>query len=397
MILSRLFAPRAKMSVDEVLRRLDAWPTTSSGAVVTEQTALAQATVYSCVKILSESIASLPLGLYRKVSEKTTQQVLTHDALDVMAAPNAWMTQHELVQFWVAHQELRGNAYSFKARAGGRVKEILPLHPSAVSVRQNPDWSIVYTVGSDKDASGECGPDRVMHLRNFGSESYVGLSTIGLHREAIGLALQTEKHGAVLFKNGAQMGAILEAPSALSDQAYERLKKSLEEEHGGVVNAHKSLILEEGLKASRIGMTNEDSQFLETRRFQKQEIAAIFGVPLFLLNDTEKSTTWGSGLEQIGRAFVNFTLKPRLSRLTQVLGRELLTREERRDHFFAFDTDEFTLGTIKERFEAWASGITNGVISPNEARAWEKLNPRAGGDEYLQPLNLGASGTPAKE
>lgn len=392
MILDRLYRNAINVSDPEsVARALDGYAATASGAVVNERTAMAQATVYACVRILSESIAMLPIRLMRHQNGRT-DEVDTHNALDVLYTPNGWMTPHEYMQLWVSCVELRGNFNSFKNRNGrSEVRELLPLLPQQVTVRQEPDWSLVYTVSGDKE-SGTFTQEQILHARGLSSDGYQGMSTLQVHRESIGLALQTEKHGASLFKNGAQLGVILQHPKTLGDDAYKRLKSEFDAKYAGAGNAHKTLILEEDMKVEKVTMTAQDSQFLETRRFQKQEIAAIFGIPMFLLNDTEKSTTWGSGLEQISKAFVTYTLKPRLSRITQTLARELLSRSERRNHFFAFDTDEFNLASLKERFEAYAKGIEAGLINPNEGREKENMNPREGGEVYRLPANIGQEG-----
>lgn len=398
MLLSRIGASRASnpqgagRSIQEIFELLDqSGFETASGARITTHKALMQSTVWACVRILSESIAQLPVELKRKRSGRI-EDVDEHPALSLIRTPNDWQTPHEFWQNQIAWMELRGNGYAYKVRNGrGRVMEMLPLTEDQVSVEQDQDWRLIYTVGSEQ-INNTFTPEQMFHLRNFGVSSYVGLSTIGYAREAIGLALRTEEHGARLFKNGAQLGRTFEHPNQLSQDAYERLKKSLANEHGGASNAWKTLILEEGMKVSSPGMTNEDSQFLETRRFQKQDIAAVFGVPLFLLNDTEKSTTWGSGLEQITKGYVRFTLAPRLSRIEQTLNRELLLPQERGEYFFKFNTDQFSLGEFKERMEGYKIGIEGGVINPNEARSKEGMNARDGGDEYRQPMNIGSEG-----
>ena len=293
-----------ELTPDQVAERIDGSYHANSGAAVTEETAWGQSTVYACVRILSESIAMLPIRLVRRQGGRT-EEVENHAALDVLYNPNGWQTPHEYMQQWVSTTELRGNFNSLKTRNGrGQVVALLPLLAQQVSVEQRDDWSLVYQVSSGRETQGTYNQNEMLHARGMSSDGYRGMSTIGLHREAIGLALQTEKHGAVLFKNGAQMGKVFHTDGTLSDGAYDRLKRDINNKYEGVKNAHRSMILEEGLKVESIAMTNEDSQFLETRRFQKQEIAAICGVPMFLLNDTEKATTWGSGLEQISKAFV---------------------------------------------------------------------------------------------
>lgn len=392
MILERMFQRAIDISDPEsVARALEGRYGTASGAVVNERTAMAQATVYSCVRILSESIAMLPIRLM-KYENGRTDEVENHNALDVLYSPNNWMTPHEFMQLWVSCVELRGNFNSYKNRNGRQeVRELLPLLPQQVTVRQESDWRLVYTVSGER-ASGEYSQEQILHARGLSSDGYQGMSTLAVHRESIGLALQTEKHGATLFKNGAQLGVIFKHPKTLSDEGHARLLADLNAKYAGAGNAHKSILLEEDMGVEKVTMTSQDSQFLETRRFQKQEIAGIYGIPMFLLNDTEKSTTWGSGLEQISKAFVTYTLKPRLSRITQTLARELLSRSERKNHFFTFDTDEFNLASLKERFEAYGKGIESGVINPNEARDKENMNPRTGGEVYRLPANIGQEG-----
>lgn len=363
-----------------------------SGISVTPESALRQTTVYQCVRIVGEAIASLPLGLYRKEGKRKIE-VTDHPALEVLAEPNDWMTQHELMQFLLAHTELAGNAFAFKIRNGeGRVRRILPVRPDECTVEQMQDWSLLYSIGTDRGISGTYGPDRVMHLRNFGTDGYLGLSTIRLHREQIGLSLQMQRHAAALFANGAQLGRFFVTPHQLDDPAFERLKAEIKAQAEGAHNSGKSMLLDNGLDVKSVAMNNEDAQFIELMQLTTAQIAGLFGVPLFMVNQTEKSTSWGSGMEQIGRAFVNYALKPRLSRLTQTMRRELLLPAERRDHFFAFDTDEFVMGDFMQRMQGYEKGINSGVLSPNEAREWENLNPRDGGDDYRIPLNTGTDG-----
>lgn len=368
----------------DLIAQLDAGGAITGGTYVSEAMALRQATVFTCVKIISESVASLPIGLYRKTPQHELVEVTDHPALELIARPNNWMTWHELCQYWVTHSELRGNAYAFKVRTGdGRVRELYPLRPDQVGVRQDYDWSLKYTVGAGKEnINGTYGPERVFHLRNFGTTGYVGESTIALARDEIGLGLQMQKHASNLFKNGTNIGTVFLHPKTLSDPAYQRLKESIDKNFSGPKNTGRPFIAEEGMTVEKLGMTLEDAQFLDSRRFSKQEIAGLFGVPMFLLNDTEKSTTWGSGLEQIGRAFLNFSLGPRLDRICDTLARELLNDKERRDHVFAFDTDQITLGDFASRMSGYKTAIAARVMKPNEARRRENMNPYPGGDEF---------------
>ena len=401
MLLSPNRKRSTKYDVEEISRRIEdrSEGLTESGAVVSYRRAMQQATVWACVRIISESIASLPVELVRKGPGGTIQPVEDHPALDLLHRPNDWQTCHEFIQQNVIWMELRGNGYAFKVRSGdGRVRRLMPISEDFVDVQQLGDWALRYYIGSEHpQVSGEFGPDRVMHWRNFALDSYRGLSTIGYAREAVGLALQTETHGARLFRQGAQGGMVLEHPGTLSDDAYNRLKESVSKTWEGASNAWRTKILEEGMKVNNLGMTNEDSQFLETRKFQKEEIASLFGVPMFLLNASEKATTWGSGLEQITKSFIRFTLGPRLHRIAQIFAHELLAPNERRDLMFRFNSDAFTLGDFKERMDGYRSGIESGVMNPNEARKKEGMNPRDNGDEYRRPVNIAIEGEENEE
>lgn len=386
-------APERKetMSIDDLVARMETWGAfTASGATVTTDTALQQVTVWACNRILSEAIGQLPVVVQRRESGRWVDAT-DHDALELLFEPNNFWTQHDLFSYLTVWSEMRGNGLLLKsADSRGKVRRLLPVNADDAQIKLEDDWTLSYQLSGA--LSGDYTSKKIFHLRNFGTSGAIGLSTIANCREAIGLALKTEEHGARLFQNGAKVGLAIEAPGELGETVYERLHSHITKHHSGAGNAHKTMILEGGATVKPIGMTSEDAQFLETRRFQKQEIASLYGIPLFLLNDTEKSTTWGTGLEQISKAFVRYTLAPRLSRLAQTLNRELIPSKERRVTRFVFNTDAFTLGEFKERMEGYKVAIDAGVLNPNEAREEEGRNAREGGDEYRQPLNIGTEG-----
>jgi len=365
---------------------------TGSGIHINAATAMRQSTVWACVRIISETIAQLPIEVHTRQPNGTWADATDHDLLQLLAEPNAWQTQHDLIATLVAWSEMQGNGYLYKnSNARGRVLRLLPLEGNAVDVDMLPDWELRYTVSSEYGPNGIYGPDKVFHLRNFGSDGYRGLSTIGNHREGIGLALQLEKHAVAAYRNGLQTGQWVELENSLGDDELLQFKEALAKLKGAS-KAGETPVFHGAKLHSLGGMNLTDAQYIESRRMQKQEIAAIFGVPLFLLNDTEKSTTWGTGLEQLSRSFGRFSLAPRLKRLSETLVRELVPPEQRRKTRVVFDTDQFTLGEFKERMDGYKSGIEAGVINPNEAREIEGWNRRAGGDDYRQPLNVGTEG-----
>jgi len=380
---------RQKSDFDEVIERLDNQTysaNTWAGMSVTTQTAMQQATVYACVRILAETIASLPIIVQTRNADRRWYET-DHDILAVLSRPNDWQTQHDLISQWVAWSELRGNAFAIKGLSRGHVRLLYPLQATGVDVEQLQDWSLTYTVSAENGFAGHFGPDQVFHLRNFGTDGYEGISTIAQLRNDIGLAQRAKEHGARVFMNGATAGRVIEADGVKSSEQALEMQRQFDQKYAGAQNSGKTPVMWGGSKLKEIGMNAQDAQMLETLKFQKQEIAGIFGVPLFLLNDTEKSTTWGTGLEQISKSFMRFSLRPRLNRLVSTMQRELLMRKEQATTRFVFDTDAFTLGSFEETMSAAEKAINNGILNPNEARDLINRNPRDGGDDYRQTPN----------
>lgn len=378
---------------EEIIEMLDGnGYRSASGAVVNSTSSMRQATVWACVRILSEIIAQLPVSVQRKEGGQWIE-AQEHDALELLAQPNDWMSQHDLVSHLVFWSELVGDSYFFKnSNARGKVTRLLPIRGDECTPDMKADWNLLYECSSSDGINGEFGPDKIFHLRNFSNNGYKGLSTIGNMREGIGLALKLEEHGAKQFSKGLISSHWIEAPLGMDEASKSAIKAAIKSYEGGE-NSGKTMLLSGGMKLNEMGgMTAADAQYLESRRFQKQDIASIFGVPLFLLNDTEKSTTWGTGLEQLSRSFVRFSLNPRLNRLSQTLNRELTLKGEALKTRFVFDTDGFTLGEFKERMEGYRSGIESGVLNPNECRDIEGRSPREGGDEFRIPMNTAQEG-----
>ena len=385
MLLTRISPKPAQKqrTAEEILAILDGHSLdTIAGSSVTIDSAMTQTTVWACVRILSESIAQLPIAVQERQGEAWVY-VEDHDSVALLAKPNDWQTQHEFLASLVSWMELRGNGFALKiADKQGKIHKMLPLRGDKVEVKQDDNWAISYRY-NQRDYT----PGQMLHLRNFGTDGFQGLSTIANARNTIGLAMAMEAHGAALFKNGASIGKVLKAANRIDEEAEARLKRRLSE-YTGASNAHKTLLLDQGLEIDSISMTNADSQWLEARKLSKSEIATIFGIPDFMLNSTEKSTTWGSGLEQLSQAFVRYTLQPRMSRIAQTLNRELIPEKDRTRFRFVFDTDQMTMGDFAKRMTGYSTAITAGVLSANEAREIEGRNPREGADEYLTPMNM---------
>lgn len=381
--------------LDEYLR---SGSSTTSGAHVTPESAMRVATVFACVRIRAGAVKNLPLDIKRRVSDEVREDASDHYLWDIFKRrPNRWQTPAEFKQMLETHVQMRGNGYAMKVVSRGRVLELIPMAASRVTVRQLDDLSLAYKYVRTDGGEVVLPQSEVLHLRGLTLDGIVGVSPITYAREAIGLAMQTEKHGASLFKNGAIPGLMLEHPNAIGPAAVESLKQSLEE-YRGAENAHKSLVLEEGMKANtQVGMTNEDAQFLDTRKFQRSDIAMFFGVPPHMIGDTEKQTSWGTGIEQQRDGFLTFTLEDSLTMWEEAIARDLLPATERQI-YARFNRNAFLRGDIKTRWDSYTKARQWGILNPDEVRALEDMNPRGdeGGKEYAVPPNA-AGNAPTKE
>lgn len=366
--------------------------TSASGVAVSPQTAMQSAAVYSSVKVLAESIGMLPLNLYRKEANNA-RTLLSDHPLHVLChdQPNEWMTSVEFWEMMVMSLNLRGNAYAYINRnRSGQVVELLPLQPDMVQVEMSTDFQLEYRISMPNGAFKRLGVGEIFHIRGLTLNGWLGISPIAYARESIGLALATERFGGQLFKNGAKMGGVLEHPGKLSKESYERIKTSFDEAHSGD-NAHKTALLEEGMKFARISLSANDSQFLETRKYQRSEIAAIFRVPPHMIGDLERATF--SNIEQQSLEFVNYSLMPWLVRIEKAIKRDLMTPDERKTMTAKFNVSGLLRGDASARSALYHNGILDGWMTRNEARAAESelgivLSPIDGLDLPLIPLNM---------
>lgn len=363
---------------------------TAAGVRVTEETALQSVAVYACVRIIAEAVASLPLITYRRLEPRGKERATGHWLYPLLHdAPNPELTAPEFRELLTAHLQLWGNAYAEVIRdGGGRVLALWPLPPwRTAPERVGPRRAIVYRVQADGG-----GPDRVLtagevfHLRGLGTDGLRGLSVVGLAREAIGLSQATLEYGARFFGNGARPGGVLEHPGKLSDQAYARLRDSWEDRHRGAANAARIAVLEEGLKYQQVGLPPEDAQFLQTRNYQRNEIATLFRVPPHMVGDMERSTH--SNIEQQSQEFVSYSLTPWLVRWESRIAKDLLPATDRGQLFAEHLLTALLRGDTLARYQAYAIGRQWGYLSANDVRELENMNPAAGGDAYLVPLNM---------
>ncbi|WP_454914993.1 phage portal protein [Xanthobacter sediminis] len=374
---------------------------TASGAVVNETSAMRVAAAWRCVNIIAGTVSSLPLDLIRRESETVRRPAAGHPLRQVLTVkPNTWQTPSEFKRMLQAHLLLRGNAYARKVMSGQRLIGLIPIHPDRVQVEQNSDLSLTYSVSRPDGQMLKLGQRDLLHLRGLSLDGVCGLSVLSHMREALGLALQAEQAGARLFKNGSFGNVVLKHPAHLSKEAQETLKASFMEAASGVENTGKVILLEEGLDVAPVAMTAEDTQFLQNREFQRYDIAMFFGVPPHMIGATEKTTSWGSGIEQQGIGFVTYTLNDWLVIWQEAIKRDLIAEAEWDAFDARFYVQGLLKGDVKARWDAYVKAMQWGVYSPDDVRALEDQNPRPdgkGGIYYDPPNTAGTGGSGTEE
>lgn len=366
----------------------------SSGRRVTERTAMQMTAVYSCVRILSETLASLPLHIYES-SETNSRKATKHPLYKLLHdEPNPEMTSFIFRETLMTHLVLWGNAYAQIIRNGkGEVLALYPLMPDRMRVDRDEYGQLYYEyMLSDSDANAkESGAVRlstqdILHIPGLGFDGLVGYSPIAMAKNAIGMAIATEEYGAAFFANGATPSGILTHPGVIKNP--EAMRESWSKGFGGR-NSHKVAILEEGMNYTPISIAPNEAQFLETRKFQLNEIARIFRVPPHMVGDLEKSSF--SNIEQQSLEFVKYTLDPWVSRFEQAMTRRLLTDDEKKKYYIKFNVDGLMRGDYQSRMNGYATARQNGWMSANDIRALENLDlisDEEGGNLYLINGNM---------
>ena len=370
---------------------------TTSGKTVNERTAMQTTSVYACVRILAEAVACLPLHIYQHTPDGGKQRITDHPLYYLLHdEPNPEMTSFVFRETLMAHLLLWGNAYAQIIRDGrGRVLALYPLLPSRMEVGRLPNGDLVYSYRRDFESSREntyngtvnLRRDEVLHIPGLGFDGLVGYSPIAMAKNAIGMALATEEYGATFFANGANPGGVLEHPGVIKD--IQRVKDSWNAAYQGSGKAHKVAVLEEGMKFSSIGIPPEQAQFLQTRKFQINEIARIFRVPPHMIGDLDKSSF--SNIEQQSLEFVKYTLDPWVVRWEQSLQQALLLPSEKPELFIRFNLDGLLRGDYQSRMSGYATARQNGWMSANDIRELEAMNripAEEGGDLYLVNGNM---------
>lgn len=363
---------------------------TTTGVTVSPESALRHTTVLICMRVLSESVASLPCILYKRRKDGGKDRAVDHPLYNVLHnKANGWNTSFEYFEGSMVNLASRGNAYSLvEKNSKGQTVGLVPLNPDGVDIKQARDWSPVYEATLPDNTKAKLSTSEMHHIRGPLPRGYRGRSIITLAREAIGLGIATEKFGSALFENGAKPSGVLKHPKTLLTPAQERLKEQFAQRHAGLENAHKPLILEEGMEWVALSINPDDAQFLETRKFQRSEIAGIFRVPAHFVNDMEKASF--SNIEHQSLDFVIHSLRSWLKRIEQAINRDLLSLVEQQDYFVEFLIDDLLRGDFFNRMQGYALQIQNRLATPNEVRSRENQNPIEGGDKLVETNNISA-------
>ena len=365
---------------------------TTSGKPVNERTAMQTTAVYACVRILAEAVASLPLHVYEYQDDGGKKLVHDHPLYYLLHdEPNPEMTSFVFRETLMSHLLIWGNAYAQIIRDGaGRVIGLYPLLPDKMEVQRDDKGNIYYVYSRNSDENPtfkEYGniklkAEDVLHIPGLGFDGLIGYSPIAMAKNAVGMTLACEEYGASFFANGANPGGVLEHPGVLKDPS--KVRESWNSVYRGVSNAHKIAVLEEGMKYQQIGIPPEEAQFLETRKFQINEIARLYRIPPHMVGDLDKSSF--SNIEQQSLEFVKYTLDPWVIRWEQSLQRSLLLPGEKGKYFIKLNVDGLLRGDYQSRMNGYAVGRQNGWFSANDIREMENMNPipdEEGGNLYL--------------
>lgn len=357
----------------------------SSGKAVTADKAIRLSAVWSCVRLLSESVSTLPVKIYTRQADGSRKLAQDHPVYQVLCRrPNLEMTPSRFMLMVVASICLRGNAFVEKLFIGSKLVSLVPLLPQNMVVKRLDTGRLEYTY--TEDGKKRIIPEKnLMHIRGFGLDGVCGMMPMMAGRDVIGAAMAVEESAAKIFENGLQSSGFLSADEALNDEQRERLRGYMQA-FAGSKNAGKIMVLEGGLKYQNVTMNPEAAQMLESRSFSIEEICRWFRVPPFMVGHTSKQSSWASSLEGMNLQFLTHTLRPLLVNIEQEISRCLLNGEE--DLFAEFSVEGLLRADSAGRAAYYTSALQNGWMSRNDVRRLENMPPIEGGDIYTVQLNL---------
>lgn len=362
-------------------------PLSQAGVPVNPETALRLAAVWACVRIIAETVATVPLPVYERLSDGGKERVRRHPLYDVLHdRPNRWQTSFEWREMMTGHAVLRGNAFSrIVPGPRGPVDQLIPLHPDRVRVEQLDNGDLRYEVRRQDGTTYRLLQDEMFHLRGLSSDGISGLALTAYAQESFGTALAAEGYAARFYSQDGSPGGVLETEATLGPTAYQNLTQSWKQAHTGPKGWHQPAILEQGLKWHQIGLSPEDAMLIDQKKWSVADCARWFRMPPHMIGDHERGAAYAS-VEQQALDFVVFTMTPWFVRWEQRLNSDLVLAPQR--FFVEFLLDGLLRGDIESRYKAYAVGRNWGWLSANDVRRSENMNPIEDGDEYLRPLNM---------
>lgn len=356
----------------------------SSGEAVTVDSALQLSAVWACVRLIAETIATLPISLYEKKPDGTRTVATAHALYSIIhTQPNAENTAAEFWEVIVASMLLSGNGYARKLRAGGRLIGLELMLPQRTNVKRLETGALQYRYTNLNGTVDTLSEDDVLHIRGFSTDGLLGLTPIEYACEIIGNSTAANKASGSVFRNGLRPAGVLQSDQVIAPAQREQVRTSLAENFAGAQNAGKTMVLEGGFKYQAIQMNPGDVQLLETRSFNIEEICRWYRVPPFMVGHSEKSTTWGSGLEQMTIGFLTFSLRPWLTRIEQAIRRSLLAPEEREKYYAEFSVEGLLRADSAGRAAFYSTMTQNGIMTRDECRVKENLAPMGGNAAVL--------------
>jgi HK97 family phage portal protein len=391
--LGALLVGETRSTMAEAIKKFlsgeDDYPTaTAAGTSVSETSALSLTAVYSCVRLLAWTTAMLPLQVFKNLTPRGKSPAREHPVYDLLHdAPNPEQTSFKWRELMSVHMNLWGAGISeIEFDGAGNPIALWPIPPWRVEPKRLASGAIVYDINLDAGGTRTLSSYQVIVFSAMSTSSYQWMSPIAVHRETLGASMAVKEFGAKTFGQGTNPAGVVYHPGKLSETSEKSLKESFAG-YAGLGNAHRLMLLQEGMKWERIGLPPEDAQYLETRRYDISEAARIWNIPLFMLQDHEKQTSWGTGIEEQKDGFVTFTMLPILIQEEQELKKKLIFDKE---YFVKFNVNSLMRGKILDRFNAHKIGRDGGWLSANDIREIEDQNPLPGeeGDIYLVPLNF---------
>lgn len=385
-----IFRARDKPGVKNAVSSAEifSFGTSAAGKNVSPRTSMELSTVYACVRVISETIASLPIGIY-EVTDGGGRKAMEHPLYRLLHdEPNEEMTSFVWREVTLTHLLLWGNAYSQILRNGkGEVLGLYPLLPDKMAVDRDSRGRITYTYTTTDGNQTNLKAEQVLHIPALGFDGIVGYSPIALEKSALGLSIAAEEYGGKFFANGARPSGVLVHPNHIKDPG--KLRASWNAAYGGSANGGKTAVLEEGVSYTPISIPNNEAQFIESRKFQVSEICRIFRVPPHLVGDLEHATF--SNIEHQSISFAEHTIRPWVVRMEQSMNRALLRLEEKGRFYTHINIDGLMRGDYKSRMEGYAIGRQNGWLNANDIRDLENMNripSEEGGDVYMVNGNM---------